>query len=145
MTAYTAKTLNDFQIQRVRHAVLPFKLADANNAGTAFVPGMQLPPGAAVISGSLVVQVAFDTGTTATASVGTAASAAANLAATSLKTAAITALTTLPVYSASAQTIGVTFAQTGTAATKGQGFVYLSYILPYASDGSVGNDLDVNL
>lgn len=145
MTQYTAKTITDYQQQRKKVAVLPFKLVDANNAGANFVGGIQLPPGAAAVGGGLVVQVAFNTGTTATASVGTAASGAANLAATTLKATGITALTTLPGYSATAQTIGVTFAQTGTAATAGQGFVYIEYILPYVGDFSVGNDIEVNL
>lgn len=87
-----------------------------------------LPPNANVVGGELIVETAYDTGTTATISVGDSASATRYLGATSLKSAARTALT-LTGYRGAGENIRLTFAHAGTVPTVGKATVRVQYTI----------------
>lgn len=112
-------------------AIFTLLLADfIANDGVIDVP---MPNGAQVLGGDVVVNDAFDGGTTDTIAVGTPDSAARYLAATSSKATGRTALTPtgyqhLSDVSQPAPPVRITRATTGTAATKGTVTVTVQYV-----------------
>lgn len=85
-----------------------------------------LPGNATVVGGELVVETAYDTGTTATVSVGDSASATRYLGATTLKTAARTALT-LTGFRGAGENVRLTFAHAGAVPTAGKATLRVQY------------------
>lgn len=99
----------------------------AFNAASLVADIVDLPMGAVVIGGEVVVEVADSVSTTWTLSLGDAASATRHANAVSLKSAGRTSLT-LTGYRGS-ETIRATLAATGTAPTGGKVTVRVMYVI----------------
>lgn len=113
----------------------------ANSAGT--VTGfeasdakdvLQLPPGAIVVGGELVVDTLFNATGAATVSVGDSGSATRYLGATTLKTAARTALVPTGYKNVSGLAVRLTFSFADLDATQGKARVNVSYIIDGRAD-----------
>jgi len=128
-----------------RTAVFPLNAAESVAMSTTRTTIFQLPPGAIVTAGALVVGTLFDSTGSATIAVGSDSSGTAYLAQTTIKSAGTTALSTLPSYSPSAASL-ITVTQVAPAgATVGELFVYVTYFLANGEDFSVGDDLQTNI
>lgn len=115
--------------QEVISAYVDIAFGDVGTTATAY-NAIDLPVGSEVIGGALVVDTAWDTGTTATLSVGDASSAARYLAATSVKATGRTALVpTGFVTTATQPAVSVTTVITGTATTVGAARLRVDYIV----------------
>lgn len=90
---------------------------------------INLPQGAVVVGGDLVVETASNDATTATVSVGDSGSAARYLAATSIKAAGRTAL--VPTgYRGAGENLRITVANGTGGATAGKVTVRVAYVIP---------------
>lgn len=91
-----------------------------------------IPAGAIVINAGVVVTTAFNAGTTNVLDIGTSGDDdgfATDLALGTIgRIAADELATSNDLYSTSDVTLTATYAQTGTAATAGEGFVFVEYI-----------------
>ena len=115
--------------QGVISAWVDIAFGDVPTTATAYT-AVDLPVGAIVVGGDLVVDTAWDTGTTATLSVGDASSAARYLGATSVKSTGRTALVpTGFVTTATQPAISVTTVISGTATTVGAARLRVDYIV----------------
>jgi hypothetical protein len=92
------------------------------------VPAIKLPYGAQVVGGSVIVDTAFDTGTSAVLDVGDSTTANRYANDVNLKSAARTALTITGYVSDGAE-IQITPVLVGTAATAGAGRVVVEYVI----------------
>ncbi len=126
-----------------RIALIDFDNTDFING--LFKPALILPNKARILSGSLVVDVASNAGTTDTLAFGVVGTPARNLAATSLKAVGVTPLTA--VTTVTAETLGVTRAVVGAADTALRGYLEIEYVYPGGCDYIVGDlpsTLDLN-
>jgi hypothetical protein len=97
-------------------------------ASGAATKAIELPSGAVVIGGSVVVKTAFNTATSATLKVGDKVDAGRyTAAAVDLKTAALTALTLTGYKHNVGESLQVTLTETGAAATAGKVRVQVTY------------------
>lgn len=100
---------------------------------------IDLPPGAIVVGGDLVVTTAWNTATTATLSLGDASAATRYGATLDLKTAGRTALTlTGFTHTATEKAVRGTTAFAGTAATAGAARLRVAYIVKGRAEFSQG-------
>jgi hypothetical protein len=90
---------------------------------------LDLPPGAIVVGGALIVDTAYNTTGAATVSVGDSGSATRYLGATSLKSAARTALVPTGYKNVSGLSTRLTFSLADTAGTQGKARVEIQYII----------------
>ena len=90
---------------------------------------IQMPQGAEVIGGELVVEVASDAGTTATVSIGDATLATRYGTTADLKTAARVALGLTGHVNTLGENLRLTIANAGTAATAGKFRVNVMYVI----------------
>lgn len=107
--------------------------ASVNNilavAGSKVYEAINLPAGAVVTGGSLVVETASNDATTATVSVGDSGNAARYLGATSIKAAGVTNL--VPTgFRGAGENLRITVANGSGGATTGKVTVRLAYVLP---------------
>lgn len=93
------------------------------------VAALRLPPAAVVVGGSVVVETPWDTGTTATLSVGDADTAGRYASDVDLKTAARTAFTLTGHKHTLPEDLLLTYAEDGTAATEGEGYIELTIVM----------------
>ena len=93
-----------------------------------------LPEGALVTRAFVLVTTAYNSATTATATVGDAADADRYGAAVDLKTVGIKALVPTGYITPAKGPVTITFAQTGAAATAGAARVYVEYIVERKAD-----------
>jgi len=116
--------------QEVIHADIPFTFATLGATAVA-IEAIDLPVGAEIIGGDLIVDTAFDTGTTATFKFGDALDDDRYTAsAIDLKTAARTALTVTGYRAlATSNKLKILPTYVGTAATAGAGRVRIQYIV----------------
>lgn len=115
--------------QEIVSAYVDINFADTPTTATAY-PAIDLPPGAQVVGGDLVVDTAWATTTTATFSVGDASSAARYLGATTIMAAGRTPLVPTGFRTTTTQpSVSVTYALTGAAATAGQARLRVDYIV----------------
>lgn len=123
--------------QNVKYAEVVVNLNDVSDG--AAKDAIDLPLGASVVGGDLVVDTAFDAGTTATLSVGDASSATRYLNAQNVKVTGRTALTITGFKTTiSEQTLQVKYASSGTAATAGKARLRVMYVV----DGRVDENQD---
>lgn len=108
-------------------AIAPFTLDDVK-AGTS-VEIMDLPAGALVIGGSVVVVNAFDSVTTSVLVVGDKTTANRFGSAINIKTLGGVSLQPAGAAFATKDAVTIKFSETGGAATVGDGYVIISYIL----------------
>ena len=121
--------IKDSGRQHVQSAFLTIGFADPTAYGTA-EDAIELPPGAEVIGGEVVVTTAFNS-TTNTITLGDVTSASRYANAVDLKTAARTALTlTGFVTSTTERFIRANLAFTGTAPTAGSVRIRVDYAVP---------------
>ncbi|MCP4210877.1 MAG: hypothetical protein GY764_05300 [Halieaceae bacterium] len=111
--------------QTTLQAVANFEFPDLTDAVALEI--MDLPYGAILLSGNLVVTTTFNSATSDTVAV----TGSATLAATDVTSAARTALTGVGagVPLSAPGTVSVTWDGTGTAPTQGAGYVQLEYII----------------
>lgn len=115
--------------QGVISAYVDIVFGDTPTTATAYA-AIDLPVGAQVVGGDLVVDTAWATTSTATFSVGDASSATRYLGATSIMSAARTALVPTGFRTTATQpTVNVTYAFTGSAATAGAARLRVDYIV----------------
>lgn len=96
-------------------------------SGTA-APIVELPPGAVVTGGMLVVETAFDSATSDTLVVGDADTADRYAAAVDGQAAAATALTVTGLVTTTTTDIVLTWTGVGAAPTQGVGYLVVTYI-----------------
>lgn len=108
-------------------AVVDIAYSDTPTTAT-FYEAADLPGNARVIGGALVVKTAWDS-TTNTFSVGDSGAAARYLSATDLKTAGTTAFDFSTDDGSAPLDVGVTYAETGTAATAGAAQLIIEYVI----------------
>lgn len=113
--------------QYILYAEQPINFAQINDTGVA-VLAIKLPFGAEVVGGDLVVDTAWNAGTSATLAIGDVASPSRYLAATSIQAAGRTALT-VTNYVSDGNEIYVTPTIAGTAPTAGAARVRLQYVI----------------
>lgn len=110
-------------------ATVDFTFADIPTTATAY-EAMNLPVGAVVVGGDLVVTTAWNTATTATLSIGDVTLATRYGTTIDLKTAARTALTVTGFTTTSTQpVVNGTTAFVGTAATAGAARLTVTYFV----------------
>lgn len=108
-------------------AVVDIAYSDTPTTAT-FYEAADLPGNARVIGGALVVKTAWDS-TTNTFSVGDSGAAARYLSATDLKTAGTTAFDFSTDDGSAPLDVGVTYAETGAAATAGAAQLIIQYVI----------------
>lgn len=108
-------------------AIVDFTLSDLT-AGTA-VPAVDLPQGAVVVGGELIIDTAFDSATSDTISVGDGGSAGRYGNAVDVQSAGRTALTLTGYKYTAVDTIDLTYAQSGAAASNGAGRLIVQYVV----------------
>jgi len=126
-----AKTAINVGRQTVLSAVRTFNYEDFADGVT--VAAVHLKPGTRILRGWLDVTTAWDTGTTATLSVGDTLADDVDkyLTATNCKATGITELDGTPVADgevSTAETVTVTIAAVGTAATQGEATLFVEYV-----------------
>jgi hypothetical protein len=115
--------------QGVISAFVEFEWDDVPTTATAYA-AIDLPPGAIVVGGDLVITTAWNTATTATLAIGDATTGNRYLSATNAKSAARTALVPTGFEVTTTQpSITVTTAFDGTAATAGAARLRVDYIV----------------
>lgn len=120
-------------------AVAHFALLLADFVGRANVIDLQVPDGAEVVGGNIVVTDTFDTTGTDTLSIGTPDSAARYMGATSLKAAARTAVVpTGYQHDVENNIVRLTRTPADSAATKGTVIVTLEYVVLGKSEWTQG-------
>lgn len=117
-------------------AIVTINLGDYTSGTAAAAIG--LPANAIVTSGHLVVDTAWDTGTSAAIVVGDSGTANRYLTSTSIKTAGRTALVPTGYKYTTASDIKVTITDTGTAATVGSARLIVEYIVDGRAEFSQG-------
>lgn len=123
-------------VQKVRAAYVEASFSELPSG--VFTPiGIQLPAGALVINGSVLVLTASDAATSEALNVGTSASASAFASVASSKTAGRTAVTAAAAPTGGATEVGITRTAAG-AQTVGKYGVAIEYVLAGASDGTQG-------
>jgi hypothetical protein len=108
-------------------ATTDFEVSDA-------VDAIELPPGAQVVGGALVVETAYNTTGAATVSVGDSSSAVRYLGATTLKTAARVALVPTGFKNVSGLPVRLTFSVADLAGTAGKARVEIQYVIEGRAD-----------
>lgn len=109
-------------------------------ANTITFDGINMPPGAVVVGGELIVETAGVGPTAYTVSLGIAGSLTSLLAATDLKTAARTALLlTSPLVSGSGQNLRATVAYTVANATAGKFRLRVQYTIDGRAEEVISN------
>jgi hypothetical protein len=114
--------------QFVRCATIAFDYTHIADTGTAVI-AVALPQGAQIVGGQLVVDTAWNTGTTAALDVGDSSIATRYASAVDLKTAAVTALTITGYADSGGLDIQIKPALVGTAATAGAGRLVVEFIM----------------
>lgn len=109
-------------------AVISFDFTNISTTATAVVAAA-LPPNSEVIGGYVIVDTAWDTGTTATVDIGDSTTATRHGSAVDLKTAARTALTLTGYVNTGGLDLALKPALVGTAATAGAGRLVVEYIV----------------
>ena len=107
-------------------AMARFTLADLTS-GTA-IPIVELPPGAVITGGMLVIETTFNSGTSDTLVVGDAADDDRYATAVSGQTAAVTALTLRGLVTTATTDLKLKWTSVGTAPTQGAGYLVVTYI-----------------
>ena len=115
--------------QRSRHVVVDLGIANmgASNGCTAV-----LPTGAMLIAVALVVATAFNSATTATATIADGTTTFAN--GVDVKTAGAATVTGAPKFYPNGGVLTFSLAQTGAAATVGRAIATVSYVIVGAED-----------
>lgn len=103
-------------------AVTDFEASDAKDV-------IDLPPGAIVVGGSLVVSTAYNTTSTATLAIGDSGLATRYLGATNLKAAALTAIVPTGYKNVSGLPVRLTLALADLAGTQGVVRVSVEYVI----------------
>lgn len=115
--------------QEVIAAHVDFTYADIPTTATVY-EALDLPPGAVVVGGDLVVTTAWNTGTTATIDIGDVTTGNRYANDVDLKTAARTALTLTGFTTTTTQkTVNATPTLSGTAATAGAARLTVLYVV----------------
>lgn len=109
-------------------AVVDIAYSDTPTTAT-FYEAADLPGNARVIGGALVVKTAWATATTATFAVGDSGAAARYLSATDLKTAGTTVFDFSTDDGSAPLDVGVTYTETGSAATAGAAQLIIQYVI----------------
>lgn len=113
-------------------ATSDFEASDAMDA-------IELPIGAIVVGGELVVDTIYNTTGAATVSVGDSSSATRYLGATTLKTGGRTALVPTGFKNTGGLPIRLTFSVADTAGTAGKARVHVQYIIEGRADEVMGS------
>jgi len=114
--------------QPVLSAKMPFTFSDLTSG--AITEAIDLPGGAQLIDGEVVITTAFDSGTSDAIEVGLLGVATDTyLSSTSIASAGTTALVPTGGSLAAANTVTIEWTAVGTAATAGVGFVRLGYVI----------------
>jgi hypothetical protein len=107
---------------------IAFDYTNVSETGVA-VAAVALPPNSEVTGGALIVDTAWDTGTTAALDIGDSTTAARYGSAIDLKTAARTALTLTGYLNTGGLDVKIKPALVGTAATAGAARLLVEYII----------------
>ncbi len=108
-------------------AEVAFGFADLPTAVS--VKAFNLPANAQIVGGAIIVDTAWDTGTTATVNVGDSVTANRYGSAVNLKAAARTPLTLTGFINGAGLDLNLTSALVGTAATVGGGRIQIMYVI----------------
>lgn len=123
-------------VQRLRTQYVEYSYADALTG--VFLPLIQLPHGAIVVSGFSSVLTASNGGTSDVIDVGISGTGNKYLNDDDAKSTGITALVPTGAPNSGGETIGVTRTEGGTAATAGVFALLVTYVLPGSADASQG-------
>ena len=123
-----ATLTKDHGRQPVLSAKIPFTLSDLTSG--EITEAIDLPGGAYIVSGEVVITTAFDSGTSDAIEVGLLGVATDSLlGSTSIASTGITALVPFEGALAAANAVTIEWTGAGTAATTGVGFLRLDYVI----------------
>ena len=107
-------------------AVVPFTFADLTTGVLA--PAVELPSDAVVLSGSISISTAFNSGTTDTLTVGDEDDDDRYVAGVNGQAAAMTALVPTGFQYTTTKSVGIKWTGVGTVPTQGEGLLIVQYV-----------------